>query len=161
MPGPAFDKCPGWAGRPGSLGVAGRESLISTGVAGRRARVGDPPVTLPTLPPGGPGSLSAVPGVGEAHARTAGSGAGGPAMRAGRIGPKFAGSDLVGLAVRIGDGRVGPAINRRCWRTLPGRRSRGASVRRPAPGADSGAPLVTVTFPRSHPLVGTVTPRGE
>ena len=34
---------PGWAGRPGSLGVAGRGSLISPGVAGRGARVGDPP----------------------------------------------------------------------------------------------------------------------
>ena len=34
---------PGWAGRPGSLGVAGRGSLISPGVAGRRARIGDPP----------------------------------------------------------------------------------------------------------------------
>ena len=42
-PGRAFDKCPGRAGRPGSLGVAGRGSLISPGVAGRGARVGDPP----------------------------------------------------------------------------------------------------------------------
>ena len=32
----------GWAGRPKSLGVAGRGSLISPGVAGRGARVGDP-----------------------------------------------------------------------------------------------------------------------
>ena len=35
--------CPGRAGRPGSLGVRGRESLISPGVSGRWARVGDPP----------------------------------------------------------------------------------------------------------------------
>ena len=32
---------PGRAGRPGSLGVAGRGSLISPEVAGRGARVGD------------------------------------------------------------------------------------------------------------------------
>ena len=36
-------KCSGRAGRPGSLGVAGRGSLILRGVAGRGARVGDPP----------------------------------------------------------------------------------------------------------------------
>ena len=34
---------PGRAGRPGPLGVATRESLISPGVAGRGSRVGDPP----------------------------------------------------------------------------------------------------------------------
>ena len=34
---------PGWAERPGSLGVAGLGSLILPGVAGRGARVGDPP----------------------------------------------------------------------------------------------------------------------
>ena len=39
---------PGWAGRPGSLGFAGRGSLISPGVAGRGARDGDPP--RPCLP---------------------------------------------------------------------------------------------------------------
>ena len=41
--GRAFDNCPGRAGRPGSLGVAGRKSLISPGVAGPGARVGDYP----------------------------------------------------------------------------------------------------------------------
>ena len=40
-PGPAFDKCPGRAGRPGSLGIAGRGSLISLGAAGRGAQVRD------------------------------------------------------------------------------------------------------------------------
>ena len=34
--------CPDRAGRPGSLGIAGRGSLISPGVVGRGARVGDP-----------------------------------------------------------------------------------------------------------------------
>ena len=41
--GRAFDKCSGRAGRPGSLGVAGRGSLISPVVAGHGARVGDLP----------------------------------------------------------------------------------------------------------------------
>ena len=39
---------PGWAGRPESLGVAGRWLLISPGVAGRGARVGNP--RLPCQP---------------------------------------------------------------------------------------------------------------
>ena len=44
-PGRAFDKCQGRAGRPGSLRVAGRGSLVAdfTRVAGRGARFGDPP----------------------------------------------------------------------------------------------------------------------
>ena len=50
---------PGWAGRPGSLGVAGRGSLISPGVAGRGARVGDPP--RPCQPWPRPRQLSAMP----------------------------------------------------------------------------------------------------
>ena len=37
----------GWAGLPSLLGVAGRWSLISPGVAGHGAR--RPPATLPTL----------------------------------------------------------------------------------------------------------------
>ena len=46
----------GWAGRPGSLRVAGRGSLISPGVAGRGARVGDSsrpcqPCQMGHLPP--------------------------------------------------------------------------------------------------------------
>ena len=35
--------CPGRAGRPGSIEIAGRESLISPGVAVRGTWVGDPP----------------------------------------------------------------------------------------------------------------------
>ena len=41
-PGRTFDKCPGRAGRPGSLGVAGRGSLILPLVARRGARVVEP-----------------------------------------------------------------------------------------------------------------------
>ena len=37
-----FDKCPARAGWPGSLGVAGRGSLISPGVARRATGVGNP-----------------------------------------------------------------------------------------------------------------------
>ena len=47
-PGRSFDKCPGRAGRPGWLGVAGRGSLISPGVEGRGLGSADP-ATLPTL----------------------------------------------------------------------------------------------------------------
>ena len=48
----------GWAGRPGSLWVAGRGSLISPGVAGRGAGSAIPRdgATLPTLP----GSLATL-----------------------------------------------------------------------------------------------------
>ena len=49
-PGPTFDIHPGRAGRPGSLVVAGRGSLIPPGVAGRGARVGDPPRPCPPCP---------------------------------------------------------------------------------------------------------------
>ena len=48
-PGRAFDKCPG---RARALGVAGRVSLISPGVAGRGSACD--PATLPTLTAGGP-----------------------------------------------------------------------------------------------------------
>ena len=67
----AGHKCPGRAGRPGSLGVAGRGSLISTGVADRGARVGDPQrpchtgparVTAPHLPCPGHSASPALPG---------------------------------------------------------------------------------------------------
>ena len=42
--GPAFDKCPGLAEQPGSLGVASRWSLILPWVESSRG-----PATLPTL----------------------------------------------------------------------------------------------------------------
>ena len=54
---------PGRAGRPGPLGVATRESLISPGVAGRGSRVGDPPRPCqPCRKAGGPAAAGSVKG---------------------------------------------------------------------------------------------------